>query len=313
VKADDNALNISESLQRPDEPMPAEEKHKMNDMWIQDFVDCIEGSTFDQPRFAGALSIKQQHLPKRIYKYRCDCSNSRGNLETDTVWLSSPDFYNDPYDCLFRFSQDELLVVLENRLVDTLATDGTLQGVVTAEQIESAKRSHKPLKTIAGYIPDSSSAGGNLKQRVELCSTQAPGVVERTTSTIQQWRKLTKVCSFSAINDSLLMWGHYADNHRGFCIEYDLEGLVADHRLRRTLFPVIYTNKTYDLTPWAVTLVSPDRGRFNTELLILCLIYKCDEWKYEEEWRMVRVTPTEELDQNCPVPTPARIYLVSCI
>ena len=29
-------------------------------------------------------------------------------------------------------------------------------------------------------------------------------------SAIKLWRQLTKVCSFSAVNDSLLMWGHYA-------------------------------------------------------------------------------------------------------
>jgi hypothetical protein len=65
-------------------------------MWKQEFVDSIEGSTSAQPHFAEARSIKQRHLPKRIYKYRRDCSNSRRNLETDTVWLSSPNSYNDP-------------------------------------------------------------------------------------------------------------------------------------------------------------------------------------------------------------------------
>ena len=276
-------------------------------MWIQDFVDCIEGSTSDQPRFAEALSIKEQHLPKRIYKYRRDCCNSRRNLETDTVWLSSPDSYNDPYDCSFRLSQDDLLVALENRILDTLVTGGNLQGV-TAEQIESAKRSRNPLKTIVGCIRDSFSAGGELKLKVEFSSTRTPGVVKDTIDRVQQLRKLTKACSFSEINNSLLMWGHYADNHRGFCLEYNLEGLGADHRLRETLYPVVYTNQLYDLTRWALTLADRDTGRFNDEILILCVIYKCDEWKYEREWRMVRVSSTVE---NCLVPTPARVFLGS--
>src|SRR5690242_4597239 len=130
-------------------------------MWEKQFVDCIKRSTSDQPRFAEALDIKQQHLPKRIYKYRRDCSNSRQNLETDTVWLSSPDSYNDPYDCWFTFSQYDLLGALERRLVDTLVSQNELQIVVPAERIENAKRGQKPLKAIAGHIPDSSSAGGN--------------------------------------------------------------------------------------------------------------------------------------------------------
>jgi len=280
-------------------------------MWTQYFVDCIEGSTFDQPRFAEALSIKEQHLPKRIYKYRRDCSCSRQNLETDTVWLSSPDSYNDPYDCWFRFSEDDLLVDRERKLVDTLVTGGKLQGVVPADQVENAKRSHKPLGKLAGYIPGSSSTGGNLKQTVVALSTRTSGIVKDTNSKIQQWRKLTKVCSFSEINDSLLMWGHYADNHRGFCLEYILDGLRPDHQLRERLYPVIYTNQIYDLTRWTLTLADPDPGKFNTEIPILCVIHKCDEWKYEKEWRMVQVTSTEEPDQNCLVPPPARVFLGS--
>jgi len=186
-----------------------------------------------------------------------------------------------------------------------------LQGILPEEQIENAKRSRDPLKALAGYIPDSISATSGLKLRAELCSKQAKGLVERTISTIQQWRKLTKLCSFSAINDSLLMWGHYADNHRGFCLEYDLEGLDADHSLREKLYPVIYTNEIYDLTPWAQTLANQDRGGFNVELPILCVIYKCDEWKYEEEWRKVSVTPTVQPDHNVLVPIPARVFLGS--
>ena len=164
-------------------------------MWTRDFVDCWEGSTFGQPRVEEAHSIKQQHLPKRIYKYRRDCGESRRNLETDTVWLSSPDSYNDPYDCWFRLSKDDLLATLNKRLVDALVTGKKLQGVVSAEQIENAKRDHNPLKTIADLISESSSAKGNLKQMVEFCSTRARGMVEDAASTIQHWRKLTKLCS----------------------------------------------------------------------------------------------------------------------
>jgi Protein of unknown function (DUF2971) len=280
-------------------------------MWVKDFVDCIEGSTLDQPRFEQALSIKEQHLPRRIYKYRRDCSNSRRNLETDTVWLSSPDSYNDPYDCWFRFSEGDLLVELERTLVDKLVTQNKLQAVVAEGQIENARRSHNPLKVITGHIPDSISGAGDLRQRVELSSEQAYELVKATSSKIQQWRKQTKLCSFSAIKDSLLMWGHYADNHRGFCLEYDLESLRPDHPLCEKLYPVIYTNNIYDLTPWALTLVSAHRGGFNPELPILSVIHKCDEWKYEQEWRMVRVTPEVESDQDWQVPTPSRIFLRS--
>jgi hypothetical protein len=80
---------------------------------------------------AQALAIKQQHLPKRIYKYRRDCKNSLDNLKNNTVWLGSPDSYNDPYDCAFRLSDDGLVSALKKRLVDALLVSYHIQDVIS--------------------------------------------------------------------------------------------------------------------------------------------------------------------------------------
>ena len=70
-------------------------------VWIEEFVDCIESSTLAKPRLDEAVAMKDACLPKKIYKYRRDGEYARANLETDTVWMASPDAYNDPYDCSF--------------------------------------------------------------------------------------------------------------------------------------------------------------------------------------------------------------------
>jgi len=38
-----------------------------------------------------------------------------------------------------------------------------------------------------------------------------------------------KVCSFSGTQYSIIMWSHYADQHRGFCIEYDTNSLPPEN------------------------------------------------------------------------------------
>jgi hypothetical protein len=59
-------------------------------MWRYKFVECLEGSTLRNSRMAEALDIKQQNLPKRIYKYRCDCKYSLDNLKKQhgLAWLT---------------------------------------------------------------------------------------------------------------------------------------------------------------------------------------------------------------------------------
>jgi len=120
-----------------------------------------------------------------------------------------------------------------------------------------------------------------------------------------------KLCSFSAINDSLLMWSHYADKHQEFCLEYDLESLEANDPFRKNLYRVIYSNQLYDLTPWAEGLAIANRQEFNPDCPLLGVLHKFDGWKYEEEWRVVSVTEAVIEDHDWPVPTPTRIFLGS--
>ena len=109
----------------------------------------------------------------------------------------------------------------------------------------------------------------------------------------------------------MLMWGHYADNHRGFCIEYDLECPKAA-QFRHKLYPVVYSDKPYDLTPWAKSLVNgSSSGVFNPHGPILALVHKFSGWEYEREWRVISVLPAIEPDHDWTLPTASRVFLGS--
>lgn len=51
-----------------------------------------------------------------------------------------------------------------------------------------------------------------------------------------------RVVCLSEVYDSMLMWSHYAQNHTGYCIEYDFE---ENDMFYRHLYPVIYTKDRY--------------------------------------------------------------------
>ena len=282
-------------------------------MWLQQFVECLEGSTLKQSRLDEAAALKERHIPERICKYRGVSDFSRHNLKTDAVWLCWPEAYNDPYDCVTKLLEGPVIAALETRLVDEFVSSYKVQGgVISADQVEKAKQSSKPLEYIAELISRLNPATGNPSRMAGYCANVAlPKLVGDVRSTIRLWRKVTRVSSFSAVKDSLRMWGHYADKHRGFCVEYDLRALGADHPLRKFLYPVIYSNELYDLTRWAVKLAGPDRLEFNPEVPLLGVLHKFAGWNYEEEWRVVSVTPGVTADENWPVPVPSAVFLGS--
>jgi hypothetical protein len=89
--------------------------------------------------------------------------------------------------------------------------------------------------------------------------------------------KLTRVASFTEVSDSVLMWGHYSDAHKGFCIEYDFSR--GDEIYKKYIFPIIYSNQRYNSTN--DLLLEKHNNYINS-----CLS-KDKIWSCEKEWRLI--------------------------
>ena len=94
-------------------------------------------------------------------------------------------------------------------------------------------------------------------------------------------REDIRVASFSECKDSLLMWSHYADMHKGYCIEYKIDkNQNAREKLSRlNLLPVIYSKIKPD--------IQSDLAKLKDSSLAKIVIYKAKEWEYEKEWRIL--------------------------
>ena len=80
-----------------------------------------------------------------------------------------------------------------------------------------------------------------------------------------------------------LMWSHYTDSHKGFCIEYDFNSL-KDEVLP---FPIIYSENR-PLVPWKAAIDhTPESIKEATADLTLGLLTKDQTWEYENEWRVL--------------------------
>ena len=80
-----------------------------------------------------------------------------------------------------------------------------------------------------------------------------------------------------------LMWSHYADCHKGFCIEYDFNSL-KDEVLP---FPIVYSENR-PLIPWKAAIDhTPESIKEATADLTLGILTKDQAWEYENEWRVL--------------------------
>jgi Protein of unknown function (DUF2971) len=97
------------------------------------------------------------------------------------------------------------------------------------------------------------------------------------------------VLSLSEVHDHLLMWSHYADQHRGFVIEFDSENRffapVYGHSQPGLLARVDYSDTRPHLSH--STLNRPES-----------LLRTATIWSYEREWRMIKYL--EQADKHIP-------------
>ena len=81
------------------------------------------------------------------------------------------------------------------------------------------------------------------------------------------------------------MWSHYADGHKGFCVEYDFS-TPSDEVLSILPLPVFYSTDR-PLIPWEPAFENtPENMEAACKQLLLGLITKDSEWSYENEWRI---------------------------
>jgi len=88
------------------------------------------------------------------------------------------------------------------------------------------------------------------------------------------------VYSLSKNYCSELLWAHYAESFKGFCIEYDLEKLKTNY-----LIPKTVNELTVKYTPIPATLTYIDAGRVTG--LQKLFATKSISWKYEKEIRLI--------------------------
>jgi hypothetical protein len=103
------------------------------------------------------------------------------------------------------------------------------------------------------------------------------------------------------------MWHHYANEHKGFVIEYDFSEDKCQNAFSRCLYPVIYSNEIPNISEYFPKNDSLD---FNVLIGAYPVMIKNADWKYEHEWRVIiPMGEPEERGMNIKGPKAKAIYL----
>jgi hypothetical protein len=275
--------------------------------WIESLVATLSDVTEVAVSLEKAHLVKQSHQPDRVYRFRSVSPYALENLRTDTVWLSRPLVYNDPYDCGLTISYVDLARVTAKVSFDKLAKQNGIDRLLSAAELEDAKSDPDPMTAVVrNLLSKHSSFPGDHEKIIERIVENVSGLpqpqFEQIRSRIQE---SLRICSFSERRDSIIMWSHYAERHEGFCLEYETS--CANDPTRLFLFPVIYSDVLFDATRYVIAAID-EAMPVNHLFPMLAALYKAEDWSYEREWRLV-VPARLSGDCNWAMPRPTRVFL----
>lgn len=141
------------------------------------------------------------------------------------------------------------------------------------------------------YLLENSNALTAFEQVIQMIETNL----------VEKFGNLFYIGCLTTSPNNRLMWSHYADSHKGICIEYDFSSFTTEI----TLLPVVYSQNRPQL-PWKYVMdQTPDSIEKANRALFSVLFTKDEIWSYENEWRIIIQKANE---QNIKVPITA-IYL----
>lgn len=256
--------------------------------------------------------------PNKLYRYRTITVSTIDALQTNKLYFSTANYYDDPFDTNIMIDMEEI----RNKAKDFFATPNI-------ETLFKAMCDNYGIDDLSKTSGFELLKNHSITKMSDELSCRLKNLNDFMQSILRQ--NIWSVCfSESGVNET--MWLKYADQYRGYCLIYDMKDdnkwlcgksekcsqcsmMVSGFT---SLYPMYYSDDKYNATAYAMTnilehicqkFLSPEisKGIISTipqnmwERTKISLIKsKCHE--YDCEWRMVcnSLTPNKMMREWIP-------------
>lgn len=185
-------------------------------------------------------------------------------LRDRVIYMPSPSTFNDPWDCKPWFDLDTL-------------DDPAMRDAHIARFLKHAN-SPKP-----SDAEEMRTKPGLLNWFVEQCSRDLAKNIEIN----------YRVYCLTPRDDNLLMWSHYAKDHTGVCLQFDVRTEPFIGACKVVYQPTLPVN----------TLLEHEN-----DTMIKTLLTKSDVWSYEQEYRVIAKDEREPIP-NMPTAVNSLVHI----
>ena len=250
------------------------------------------------------------HDKDHFFKY-VTRTTARAILANTTLRWSSPVQFNDPFDIQFDLHIDIGRESLKAKALDALwgahysdkpITAGNVLGGVIA--LFKGRFPSLPREEFDKEFGESFDEGFDNVQRT----------LPETHAQLREIMRTSKILCLSEVNNNILMWSHYAEQHQGVvlqlrCVaELDSAWGVAKPVQYSKRMPRLFDEET------AVKMFSGQTSLDGKQMANRLVYTKAIDWAYEKEWRiwLARGRSTDTYDDLQFDPTELEAIYLGC-
>ncbi len=224
--------------------------------------------------------------PESLYKFRAWDDYGKSAIVNREIYFSSPADLNDPFDCRIPVRYDKM-------------SDSEYR-----QYLQFIIRANHP---------------SNSDQEIEKITDEfLEKIPERTPENIFRISKISfpyiaetyGVYSLTRNKDRHLLWSHYADSHKGFCIEWNGEQLLE---YLYSLFesngiPIYFHAVEYSDNDDIPIIIPPLEPGYENHFQKI-MINKSKVWRYEKEYRFILIGKSKHIEPHIPESCYSKIYI----
>ncbi len=211
--------------------------------------------------------MENNTYPDKVYKYRTWSNKYHKRILThNEVFLSSPELFNDPFDCRIPTNYLSLDTIKKK--------EEYADGMIDKYKEEILRRGETLEYRKKIYLNDliENLEGFQRKQEEYLYNVQDNHY---------------GVLSLSELWNNILMWSHYGDFHKGICVGFH-EKLMRDSNMFGKGGPVMYSEEFPFLDPFIDFSKDEEKRTFR---YFQETHSKAKDWSYEKEYRLGTTFP----------------------
>jgi hypothetical protein len=271
----------------------------------------IENMGYDKFSYRSKIN-----MPLKLYKYFSNeeeklddgriINYSMKALKNNTVFMQSPSLFDDVYDSdinidfmeyqkyrLIEYCKRCGLDVDEQSSVEEIGTQ--FIGTIMTSYKEYGDFEHFFIKKPETQIEEMTNVIFQQRIRIELAKNsdlvQAVSkiIAEEYKEYVKNLQNTFRISCFATTPYSQLMWGLYADCHKGFCVEYTVLPDNPQYKdIFYNIFPLVYCKTRPNMTEKLVRAKDHDKTKENLwDIYLHGALRKSIDWAFQNEWRLL--------------------------